>query len=55
VRLGRSAAGRKGSSDGSAKDRIYLAEKGIEVEIDPAYRNLARWSATFGQRPSANL
>jgi glutathione S-transferase len=26
-----------------------------EVEIDPAYRNLARWSAEFGQRPSANL
>jgi glutathione S-transferase len=26
-----------------------------EVEIDPAYRNLARWSADFGKRPSANL
>jgi glutathione S-transferase len=26
-----------------------------EVEIDPAYRNLARWSADFGERPSANL
>ena len=26
-----------------------------EVEIDPADRNLARWSADFGQRPSANL
>jgi len=26
-----------------------------EIEIDPAYRNLARWSADFGKRPSANL
>ena len=26
-----------------------------EVEIDPAYRNLARWSKEFGERPSANL
>jgi glutathione S-transferase len=26
-----------------------------EVEIDPAYRNLARWSADFGQRPSASV
>jgi glutathione S-transferase len=26
-----------------------------EVEIEPVYRNLARWSADFGQRPSANL
>ncbi len=35
------------------KVRIYLAEKGIE--IDPACRNLARWSADFGERPRANL
>jgi len=35
------------------KARIYLAERGIE--IDPGHRNLARWSADFGQRPSANL
>ena len=26
-----------------------------EVEIDPAYRKLTRWSADFGNRPSANL
>ena len=26
-----------------------------EVEIDPAYRNLARWAKDFGERPSANL
>jgi glutathione S-transferase len=26
-----------------------------EVAIDPAYRNLGRWSADFGERPSANL
>jgi glutathione S-transferase len=26
-----------------------------DVEIGPAYRNLARWSTEFGERPSANL
>jgi glutathione S-transferase len=25
-----------------------------QVEIDPRYRNLARWSEQFGKRPSAN-